>query len=96
MNENELGAEAQEMQMELREHRIPSFGEQLVGLDFNPSGDPDVTRVKELAAEMAEIMKKNYENNRSPIKSILFDHAIGEILNAQMSVVKVITMKSVL
>ncbi len=94
MNENELSADAQDMQMEVREHRVPSFGEQLVGLDFNPSGDPDVTRVKELAAEMAEILKKSYENNRSPIKSILFDHAVGEILNAQMVVVKVLTLKA--
>ena len=41
---------------EIVEHKIIPFGHQLVGLDFNPSGDPDVTRVKELAAEMAEIV----------------------------------------
>lgn len=79
---------------EIREHKIIPFGYQLVGLDFNPSGDPDVTRVKELAAEMAEIMKRNYEAERGPLKSMLFDHALGEILNAQMSVVKVITLKN--
>ena len=79
---------------EIREHKIIPFGHQLVGLDFNPSGDPDVTRVKELAAEMAEIMKRNYEAERGPLKSMLFDHALGEILNAQMSVVKVITLKN--
>jgi hypothetical protein len=79
---------------EIVEHKIVPFGHQLVGLDFNPSGDPDVTRVKELAAEMAEIMKKNYEAERGPLKSLLFDHALGEILNAQMSVVKVITLKN--
>ena len=79
---------------EIVEHKIVPFGHQLVGLDFNPSGDPDVTRVKELAAEMAEIMKRNYEAERGPLKSLLFDHALGEILNAQMSVVKVITLKN--
>jgi len=75
------------------EHKIIPFGHQLVGLDFNPSGNPEVTRVKELAAEMAEILKKNYEVERGPLKSLLFDHAVGEILNAQMAVVKVITLK---
>lgn len=76
------------------ETKLPTFGELLVGLDFNPSGDPDVHRVKELAAEMAEILKRRYtEDQRAPIKSLLFDHAVGEILNAQMTVVKVITMK---
>lgn len=77
----------------IREHKIIPFGHQLVGLDFNPSGDPDVTRVKELAAEMADILKKNYEEKRAPLKSLLFDHAVGEILNAQMAVVKVLTFK---
>lgn len=77
------------------ETKLPTFGELLVGLDFNPSGDPDVHRVKELAAEMAEILKRRYsEDQRGPVKSLLFDHAVGEILNAQMTVVKVITMKT--
>ena len=76
------------------ETKLPTFGELLVGLEFNPSGDPDVHRVKELAAEMAEILKRRYESDqRGPVKSLLFDHAVGEILNAQMTVVKVITMK---
>jgi hypothetical protein len=85
--------EQQEGVVGIREVRVPSFGEQLVGLSFNPSGDADVHRVKELAAEMAEILKRRYtEDQRTPVKSLLFDHAVGEILNAQMNVVKVITM----
>jgi len=76
------------------ETKLPTFGELLVGLDFNPSGDPDVHRVKELAAEMAEILKRRYSvDEKTPVKSLLFDHAVGEILNAQMAVVKVITLK---
>lgn len=78
----------------VKETKLPTFGELLVGLEFNPSGDADVHRVKELAAEMAEILKRRYEEDqRGPVKSLLFDHAVGEILNAQMTVVKVITMK---
>ncbi len=86
--------EEQEQVVTIREVRVPTFGEQLVGLDFNPSGDEDVQKVKELAAEMAEILKRRYSSDaRTPVKSLLFDHAVGEILNAQMAVVKVITMK---
>ena len=78
----------------IQETKIIPFGEQIVGLDFNPSGDPDVHRVKELAAEMAEILKRRYsDDQKTPVKSLLFDHAVGEILNAQMTVVKVITLK---
>jgi hypothetical protein len=78
----------------IQETKIIPFGEQLVGLDFNPSGDADVHRVKELAAEMAEILKRRYsDDQKTPVKSLLFDHAVGEILNAQMTVVKVITLK---
>jgi hypothetical protein len=84
----------QEEKYGVQEVRLPSFGEQLVGLSFNPSGDEDVHRVKELAAEMAEILKRRYsEDPKTPVKSLLFDHAVGEILNAQMTVVKVITLK---
>jgi len=79
---------------EIIEHKIVPFGHQLVGLDPDNLDDSEVTKVKLLAAEMAEIMKSNYEAERGPMKSLLFDHALGEILNAQMSVVKVITLKN--
>lgn len=79
---------------EIIEHKIVPFGHQLVGLDPDNLDDSEVTKVKLLAAEMAEIMKSNYEAERGPLKSLLFDHALGEILNAQMSVVKVITLKN--
>ena len=78
---------------EIIEHKIVPFGHQLVGLDPDNLDDSEVTKVKLLAAEMAEILKSNYEAERGPLKSLLFDHALGEILNAQMSVVKVITLK---
>lgn len=78
----------------IKETRIPSFGEQLIGIDIDSPETDDVTKVKKLFAEVAEIMKKNYsENSKHPVKSLLFDHAVGEITNAQMSVVKVLTLK---
>ena len=83
----------EQVQYGIEEKRLPSFGEQLVGLDPDDLDDTTVTKVKLLAAEMAEILKKDYEAERGPLKSLLFDHALGEIINAQMSVVKVITLK---
>ena len=81
-------------QVVFKETRIPHFGELIAGIDpENLDKDEDVRRVKELAAEMAEILKRRYtEDTKSAAKSLLFDHAVGEIVNAQMAVVKVITM----
>jgi hypothetical protein len=79
---------------EIVEHKIIPFGHQLVGLDPDNLDDSEVTKVKLLAAQMAEILKSNYEAERGPLKSLLFDHALGELVNAQMAVVKVITLKN--
>ena len=69
-----------------------TFGEQLVGLTFNPSGDERVQRAKELCAELADLL---YPESRttSTTKRLLYEHTVGEILNAQMNVVKVLTFK---
>ena len=85
----------EQLQTGIQEKRLLSFGEQLVGLDLdNPHEDEDVQRVKELAAEMTEILKRRYSTDaKLPVKSLLFDHAVGEILNAQMAVEKVLTLK---
>jgi hypothetical protein len=78
-----------------KETKILSFGELLVGIEFNPSNDDKVAKVKSLMAEVANIMLELYEQDgKSPIKSLLFDHAVGEIVSAQMAVVKVITFKN--
>ena len=78
----------------IQETKILSFGEILVGIEFNPSNDDRVAQVKQKMAEVANILKDAYnDGEKSPVKSLLFDHAVGEIVNAQMSVVKVITHK---
>jgi len=80
--------------MSIKETHIPTFGEQLIGVDIESEQQDDVTKVKVMFAEIAEMVKKDYQGeSRHPLKSLLFDHAIGEILNAQMSVVKVLTLK---
>jgi hypothetical protein len=84
-NESEAG---------FQETKILSFGELLVGIEFNPSNDDRVAKVKSLIAEVTNIMLEEYDKEtKSPIKSLLFDHAIGELVSAQMAVVKVITFK---
>ena len=81
-------------QVTVFEQKVLSFGEILVGIEFNPSNDDRVAQVKQKMAEIANILKDAYnDGEKSPVKSLIFDHAVGEILNAQMSVVKVITMK---
>jgi len=82
-----------------------TFGESLVGITFNPSKNEKVQKAKELCANLANLLNDNYENPyyegdlengiapgyRDQIKETLFQHTIGEILNAQMCVVKLLT-----
>ena len=94
MEENTNVNEAAEGAVAFKETKILSFGELLVGIEFNPSNDDRVARVKSLMAEAANIMLEEYnEGGKSPLKSLLFDHAVGELVSAQMAVVKVITFK---
>jgi len=77
----------------MKEVKLKEFGEDLFGVDASIENPTDVEQVKIIFAELAERVKNNYEAERSPVKSLLFDHAIGELVNAQMSVVKLITYK---
>jgi hypothetical protein len=84
-----------EEEVTVKETKILSFGELLVGIEFNPSNNDKVAKVKNLMAEIANIVLEEYNaEGKSPIKSLLFDHAIGEIVSAQMAAVKVITFKN--
>ena len=94
---------------EVLESRQLSFGEKLVGLNFNPNNDKDVQRAKELCAELADLLKnvrtakkleahKKEDGNGASIDDItleynIYTQAIGEILTAQMLVVKSLTFK---
>lgn len=71
-----------------------TFGQKLVGLSFNPSGDEKVNRAKWLCAELADLANDHWENKEhTRLENQLYDHTIGEILNAQMNVVKLLTLK---
>ncbi len=76
------------------ESRELTFGEKLAGITVNPSGDEKVQRARELCAELADLLNDhNNENENTQFSQRLFSHAVGEILNAQMNVVKVLTLK---
>jgi hypothetical protein len=75
--------------------REMTFGEKLVGLNFNPSNDDKVSKAKKLCADLADLVESEYRNGNEHtfLQSRLYDHTIGEILNAQMNVVKLLTLK---
>jgi len=76
-----------------KEQRVPTDGEILVGLDFNPSGRPDVDEVKQLCARLADIVfKGNGLETKYPYHVNTFKgDAIRCILHAQMAAVKSLT-----
>jgi hypothetical protein len=84
-----------EEQVIIKETKIYKFGEILVGLNSEDIEESFEVDLKRKFAEIVELTLTNYSTtDKSPIKSLLFDHAIGEILNAQMAVIKIITFKS--
>jgi len=71
-----------------------SYGEQAVGLAFNPSGDPQVKRIKELYAEIIDICNDNrLPSGILPERERLWSIAIKEAQGAQMWAVKAATWR---
>lgn len=74
--------------------RALTFGEKLVGLNFNPSNDDKVSKAKMLCAELADLLYEDQNNSEtSGLKQMLLPATYAAILNAQMNVVKVLTLK---
>ena len=72
--------------------RKRTFGQNAVGLGFNPSGDPVVNRLKTLYAEIIDIMDadrraRGWRGERTRLASV----AITEAQGAQMWAVKAVT-----
>lgn len=69
-----------------------TYGERLVGLNFNPSGDERVTRLKTLFAEIVDICANelgNIEDDGNPYgPAPIWREAIMRSLDAQMWTVK--------
>lgn len=71
-----------------------TYGEKAVGLTFNPSGDPEVEKVKRLFAEIIDLCFES--RDRAPRQGEagrLFSIAITEAQTAQMWAVKAITWR---
>jgi len=72
-------------------------GEVAVGLNFNPSNDETVQKLKVLFAEAFDIVEKSVPADDGTVptarKRKMRDSALNEIITAQMWAVKVVTLK---
>lgn len=68
-----------------------SYGGKLVGLNFNPSQNPQVDHIKQLLAEAIDTVRNIATPADSPIKSTLINRATNDLLEAQMMAVKALT-----
>jgi hypothetical protein len=76
------------------ETKIYSFGDILVGLDSEEINESEqIIELRKTFSKLAEDLKDNYNENRSPVKSLLFDQAIGDITRALMMSEKLLKMK---
>lgn len=77
------------------ENKELTFGERLVGKTFNPSFDTKVDRIKEICAELADIIEDDWisKKDHSYVYNLVKGKALGSILEAQMCAVKLITLK---
>jgi hypothetical protein len=82
-----------------------TFGEKLVGINFNPSGNPKVQRAKELCALLADLIPQeakeelveklvasDTEEKFNNLKNDLLHSTYVKILETQMMVVKILTL----
>lgn len=71
-------------------------GMQAVGLNFNPSGDEKVTRLKELFAEAFDIVEQSVPADDQTLETArkrkMRDASLHEIVTAQMWAVKTVTL----
>ncbi len=67
------------------ENRELTFGEKVVGLTFNPFGDDNVTKAKQLMAEVIDLVTEKGQGFNQL--------AIDQLMLAQMAAVKSLTWK---
>lgn len=70
-----------------------SYGEQAVGLTFNPSGDDRVREIKPVFADLIDGLDTSRKAANSPEAKRLFSIAITEAQGAQMWAVKAVTYR---
>lgn len=72
-----------------------TYGEILAGVSFNPSNDPNVDTVKRLCAQLGDLVHGHYHSKETSglLETQIYNHAVGELLSAQMAIVKLLTLK---
>ena len=76
------------------EARELTFGEKAVGLTFNPSGDAKVAKVKELSAQIIDLLTDgDLDNGANGLGGRILGRAINEVMSASMWAVKALTWK---
>ena len=71
-----------------------TYGEKVVGIDFNPSGDPTVHQLKTLFAKIVDICDAERAKAGPGEKAGVLTEAISHTLTAQMWTVKGVTWKN--
>ena len=76
-----------------------TFGQKAVGLDFNPSGDENVTKAKQLSADLIDLVEEHKEKVSSQgvqlswVTNVFRTAAFNAVIAAQLAVVKFLTWK---
>ena len=77
-----------------------TFGQKAVGLSFNPSGEDNVTKAKQLMAEAIDLLEKDHNEKTddgkvmsSWYRNVFRTAAFNAIIAAQMALVKYLTWK---
>ena len=77
-----------------------TFGQKAVGLSFNPSGEDNVTKAKQLMEEAIDLLEKDHNEktdngarSSTRIRELLKTSAFNAIIAAQMTLVKYLTWK---
>jgi hypothetical protein len=81
-------------QVAFKETKIYSFGDILVGLDSEEINESEeIIELRKMFSKLAEDLKDNYNLNRSPVKSLLFDQTIGDLTRVLLMSEKLLKMK---
>lgn len=71
-----------------------SFGQKAVGLGFNPSGNDDVTNLKQMSADFIDMCNERRQNSDDPDVKRMLSLAITAAQEAQMWSVKAATWQA--
>ena len=81
-------------ELAFKEIKVYSFGDTLVGLDSEEINESEqIIELRKAFSKVAEDLKDNYNENRSPVKSLLFDQTIGDLTRALLMSERLLKMK---